>query len=287
MNVDRGIVIVDTSYVVFAKWYSALSWYKMSISRKPDVSSILDSTVFQNKFAQMFESSIVRVMKQANIPNALVVFAKDCNRNAVWRRQHFDNYKEGRTQNGNFNSEAFNFIYTTVVPSILTRLPGCMIGTDRAEADDVIGVLAQHVRQRSPEETVVIISNDNDCIQLVDEHTSVTNLLMQDVGARRGTLTPRQYLTSRVLAGDRSDNIPSIVPRCGPKTATRLVQEHDEPALRSMYANSHYDRNDLIMNLRRTPPDLVDDIVQRFAAFEDARALSNPAPRGSADSPAL
>ena len=270
MNACNGTVIVDTSYVVFAKWYSALSWYKMSINRNPDVASILESAVFQNKLANMFEQNLMRVLKQHEIPNADLVFAKDCNRHAVWRREHFDNYKEGRTQNGNFNSEAFNFVYTTVVPSILQRHRGCMIGTDGAEADDVIGVLKHHLREQCPDEKIVIVTNDNDCIQLVDDHTTVVNLFMQNVGVRRGDLTPEQYLRSRILSGDRSDNIPSIVPRCGPKTAARLVQEHDEPTLRSMYRNSHYARNDLLMNLRNTPQPLKADIIAQYVRHVQA-----------------
>eukprot|EP00873_Tetraselmis_striata_P043906 jgi/Tetstr1/464170/TSEL_008975.t1 len=264
MNACNGTVIVDTSYVVFAKWYSALSWYKMSINRNPDVASILESSVFKSKLSSMIEHGLMRVLRQHNIPDAYIVFAKDCNRYAVWRREHFDNYKEGRTQNGNFNSEAFNFVYTTVVPSILQRHPGCTISTDGAEADDVIGVLKHHLRETRPEETIVIVTNDNDCIQLVDDRTTVTNLFMQDVGVRRGDLTPEQYLRSRILAGDRSDNIPSIVSRCGPKTAARLVQEHDEAALQAMYQSTHYARNDLLMNLRNTPQPLKDDIIVQY-----------------------
>ena len=265
MNSCNGTVIVDTSYVVFAKWYSALSWYKMSINRNPDVETILESSVFRNKVASMFEQNVMKVLSQNDIPDADLIFAKDCNRNLVWRRQHFDNYKEGRSHNGNFNSEVFNFVYTTVIPSILERHRGCMIGSDGAEADDVIGVLALHLREQRPEEKIVIITNDNDCIQLVDDNTTAVNLFMQNIGVRRGELTPQQYLRSRILSGDRSDNIPSIVPRCGPKTAARLVREHDEEALRTMYHGTNYARNDLLMNLRNTPHPLKKDIVDKYA----------------------
>ncbi len=244
-----------------------MSWYKMSINRNPDISSLLESSVFQSKLMTMFENSLMRVLHLHDIPGASLVFAKDCHRQAVWRREHFDGYKEGRTQNGNFSSEAFHFVYTTVLPTILSRHPGCIIGTDRAEADDVIGVLKHHLRDRYPDLKIVIVTNDNDCIQLVDDNTYVVNLFMQNVGVRRGDLTPQQYLTSRILSGDRSDNIPSIVPRCGPKTAQRLVQEHDEPTLRSMYVQSDYLRNDLLMNLRNTPHDLEAEIMAQYDRF--------------------
>eukprot|EP00873_Tetraselmis_striata_P033907 jgi/Tetstr1/454171/TSEL_041090.t1 len=280
MNACKGIVIVDTSYVVFAKWYSALSWYKVSINRNPDVSTILESEVFRSKLASMFEQNIMRVVKQRGIPDADIVFARDCNRYAVWRRSHFDAYKDGRSHNGNFNSEVFNFVYTSVLPGMLERHGGCVIGTDGAEADDVIGVLTHFVRERRPDETIVILSNDNDCIQLVDDNTTVMNLFMQNVGVRRGDLSPSQYLTSRVLAGDRSDNIPSIVPRCGPRTAARLAQEHDEPTLRSIYEGSHYARNELLMNLRNTPVELKRNIIAQYEAHLEAARRGGAAEGG-------
>lgn len=277
MNVCKGTVIVDTSYVVFAKWYSALSWYKMSINRNPEVDNLLESSVFKSKVASMFEQNVMKVLKQRDVPDAYLIFAKDCNRQSVWRRDHFDNYKEGRSHTGNFNSEVFHYVYSAVIPSILERHRGCMIGVDNAEADDVIGVLATHLRESLPGEKIVIITNDNDCIQLVDENTTAVNLCLQDIGSRRGDLTPGQYLRSRILSGDRSDNIPSIVPRCGPKTAARIVQEYGEEELREMY-KTQYDKNDLLMNLRNTPGDLKRNILEKYHIYARFREGDQPPP---------
>lgn len=264
----NGIVLVDTSYVVFAKYYSALSWYKLAINRNPDIATIFTSNVFKNKLAQLFENSIKRVLNHFQAADRFVVFARDCNRSFVWRREHFPNYKEGRSQNGNFNSEAFKHVFNEVIPVVLTKLRGCIIGVDGAEADDVIGVLAKHIQAEYPQTPVLVLSNDNDCIQLINEHTNVYNLLLQDVGSRRGTLTPKQFLQSRIVSGDRSDNIPSVVPRIGAKTAFKLVTEHDFETLRKMYNIENYDRNDLLMNLENIPIHLKDSIMKIFNSFD-------------------
>ncbi len=275
MNISKATIIVDTSYVVFAKWYSALSWYRASINRNPDVYGVVESPVFQSKFLSMFDSGIQRVKAKFNIEHADVVFAKDCSRYSVWRRAHFSDYKEGRSQNGNFNSDIFNFVYSVAIPNYLRYNKGGVIGVDRAEADDVIGVMCSHISQNRPEHEIVIISNDNDCIQLVGPATRVVNLLMQDVGCRRGHLTPRQYLMSRILAGDRSDNISSVVSRCGPKTAARLVTEHDEDALREMYDPEFFDRNDLLMNLKNIPVDIRHQIIAKYDEYAKQLLLVN------------
>lgn len=263
----RATIVVDTSYVVFAKWYSALSWYRASINRNPDVYGVVDSPVFQSKFLSMFDSGIQRVKAKFNIEHADVVFAKDCSRYSVWRRAHFSDYKEGRSQNGNFNSDIFKFVYSVAIPNYLRYNKGGVIGVDRAEADDVIGVICSHIANIKPEHDIVIISNDNDCIQLVGPATRVVNLLMQDVGCRRGHLTPREYLMSRILSGDRSDNISSVVSRCGPKTAARLVTEHDEEALREMYDPDFFDRNNLLMNLNNIPADIQKQITAKYDEY--------------------
>jgi 5'-3' exonuclease len=258
------ILLVDTSYVVFAKYYSALSWYKSSINKNPDVSSVFGSAVFQKKFADMFGASVDGVIDKMCEPSALVVFARDCSRSSVWRRAHYEGYKENRAMNSTFNCEAFGHAYGQVIPQWLSRRGGGgVLGAAGAEGDDVIGVIHAHVRDGGRGDVVAILTNDNDYIQLADDRTRLVNLLHQDVACRRGGLTPEQYLRFRILSGDRADNIPSVAARCGPKTACKLVAEHDEEALRIMYGDV-YHRNDLLMNMRNVPGDIREDIVRQF-----------------------
>ena len=257
-------LLIDTSYVIFAKYYSTLSWYKMSINRNPEVSTVFESAVFKNKFEDLFIQNINKIVDKHCDNSTRIVFAKDCNRNMVWRRQHYDGYKESRTQNGNFNSEAFRHAYNKVIPRYIQERSGSVIGYSGAEGDDVIGVIHSYVRDKDPGNNVLILTNDNDCIQLVDENTRILNLLQQDVGQRKGALTARQYLTSRILAGDRSDNIPSIAPRCGPRTAARLATEKTQDELRELYGEENYNKNDLLMNMQNVPEELRRGIIDQY-----------------------
>lgn len=267
---SSGVVIVDTSYVVFAKWYSALSWYKSSINRHPDIGTIMDVAVFRQKISNMFETSLSRVINYTGMNGSEIVFARDCQRSSVWRRHIFNGYKDGRAMNDNFNGNVFGYVYDKIIPEILSGCTGCVIGVDGAEADDVIGVICRHVRSTRPLEKVLIISNDNDCIQLVDDGTSVVNLFLQDVGSRRGDLTPKQYLQCRILSGDRSDNIPSIVQRCGIRAVAKYVTGHDETDLREAWPG--YNANDILMNLDNTPDHIKTEIINRFDARHEATA---------------
>jgi DNA polymerase I len=260
-------LIIDTSYVIFAKYYSTYGWYKKSINSNPDVEQLFNSEVFKNKFMCMVENSLMRVCGRYDIGDT--IFAKDCNRQCVWRRQHFPTYKGTRTHNNNFNSDAFTTMYNDVIPAWIARAGGTVIGHDGAEADDVVAVIKAHIRETDPERRVVILTNDNDIIQLVDERTTIINLSFHDVGERRGPLTPGQYLQSRILLGDRSDNIPSVLTRGAHKTCNKLVTEHDAATIKSMHACSSYAMNELLMDLTLVPATIQDGIVAKYNEYAD------------------
>ena len=277
----RGVAIVDTSYVIFAKYYSTLTWYKTFFDPNPEVGQLLHSSVFKHKYATAFTSGVARICNAAGLPLGRVIFARDCSKDTVWRRKIMPSYKGSRTQNVTFNRDVFKYTYSHVIPEWIEGHGGCSVGADGAEADDVIGV-AHRFLKGVPEfcSSTVIISNDNDCIQLSDPSTKIVNLFMNDVGRRRGDLTPQQYLESRILAGDRSDNIPGLLPRCGMKTAVRLVTS-GALGLQTEHQKAAWARNDVLMNLQNTPPPIrgaIEEAVTRWcrAASSQSQSVSSP-----------
>jgi 5'-3' exonuclease len=216
------VLLLDTSYIVFAKWFSTLSWYKLNVNRNPDIPNIVHCPIFTARFAGNFERSITRTCNRFGVRWADVVYCRDCSKMSVWRRDLFGDYKASRVHSGMFNREIFAFTYATLVAGLMRTHGGTVIGCETAEADDVIAVVHSYARRMG--RAVIILTNDNDAIQLLDDGTRIVNLTFSDVGARRGALTPDQYLLSRILSGDRSDNIPSVLPTCGMKSAARLVQ---------------------------------------------------------------
>jgi len=97
------------------------------------------------------------------------------------------------------------------------------------EADDVIATLACQAENEG-EETVVV-TGDNDLLQIVDERTTVLvrtrmgGVNRYDPAAVRARydLEPRQLPDYRGLKGDPSDNLPGI-PGVGEKTAIKLIK---------------------------------------------------------------
>jgi len=115
-----------------------------------------------------------------------------------------------------------------------------VIGVKDYEADDVIGTLAAQYKQTHD---VVIVTGDMDELQLVDEHVRVYTLrrgfsdtVLYDVKAveERYGVNPKEFLVTKALKGDSSDNIPGVK-GIGEKTATDLVQKYK--TLDGIYAN--------------------------------------------------
>ena len=96
------------------------------------------------------------------------------------------------------------------------------------EADDILAWITQNVSERYDHTWVV--SSDRDLWQLVDDNVSIFNIF----GRKEVTIntlkddfevTPSEYMLSRIIEGDKSDNIIGIE-GIGPKRAQGLAREY-------------------------------------------------------------
>jgi 5'-3' exonuclease len=96
------------------------------------------------------------------------------------------------------------------------------------EADDILAWITQNVSDRY--DHTWIVSSDRDLYQLVDENISIFNIF----GRKEVTLqtmaedfevSPSEYMLSRIIEGDKSDNILGIE-GIGPKRAQALAREY-------------------------------------------------------------
>ena len=88
------------------------------------------------------------------------------------------------------------------------------------EADDLIGTVATLKSVDRPDIETIILTGDQDCLQLVDYNTKVLSphkglsetILYgeQEVKEKFGGLMPKQLIDYKGLRGDTSDNIPGV-----------------------------------------------------------------------------
>ncbi|MEK7098077.1 MAG: DNA polymerase, partial [Patescibacteria group bacterium] len=103
------------------------------------------------------------------------------------------------------------------------------------EADDIIGTIAEKLKQQ-PNVQCVIITGDLDTLQLVDDNHTIVYTLKKGISDtviydekavldRFEGLKPSQLNDFKGLKGDPSDNIPGV-PGIGEKTAIKLLLEY-------------------------------------------------------------
>ena len=148
---------------------------------------------------------------------------------SYYRMEMFDEDKGNRTDDDSSEEEKAKkrefFDVLNALPAMMTNEVVKLRGV---EADDTICYLVERFKQQY--ENVWIVSSDKDLIQLLDDNVSIFNLfsrkeittdsLMEDVG-----LTPSEFMLSRIIEGDKGDNILGIE-GIGPKRAQALAKEY-------------------------------------------------------------
>lgn len=96
----------------------------------------------------------------------------------------------------------------------------------RLEADDCIAISVKHLIKTQPGCTIYIITSDNDYLQLIRENVHIYNLAFKNLkDSKVFTGNPEKDLKIKTIMGDSSDNIPSVFPKCGIKTALKCVED--------------------------------------------------------------
>ncbi|MEW6590190.1 MAG: DNA polymerase I [Pseudomonadota bacterium] len=103
-----------------------------------------------------------------------------------------------------------------------------LVIVDGVEADDVIGTLVRHAKQKGIRS--IVSTGDKDMAQLVDDHVTLVNTMSEEtldpagVAAKFG-VPPERIVDYLALVGDAVDNVPGVA-KCGPKTAVKWLDEY-------------------------------------------------------------
>jgi len=138
------------------------------------------------------------------------------------------------------------------VHELVTALGLPLLVIPGVEADDVIATLA--TRASAGGQPCLIASSDKDLTQLVDEHVvmvdTMKNIRYDRTGVtRKYGVPPEQIIDYLALMGDSADNIPGV-PKVGPKTAARWLQEYG--SLDAIIANADQIGGKVGENLRQS-----------------------------------
>lgn len=172
-------------------------------------------------------ASILLGILQEEKPDFLAVALDE--KGPTFRHASFDGYKETRTKTDDELISQFPQVYGLLedlkVP--LFREPGL-------EADDFLGLICEKMAHEHPETHIVIVTGDQDALQLVNDqvevvcpisgYTKVKRYNKEAVVEKLG-IFPNQVPDYKGLCGDSSDNLPGV-PGIGPKGAVTLLTQY-------------------------------------------------------------
>lgn len=215
-----NFLIIDLSYYVFYRYYALVHYFEISKSHIPNLNDILSDHIFLEKYEKLFITNIYKLVKKhfqsINVEDVHVIFARDCPRNQIWRNDYHSEYKGTRdnvNKKYNFDGRIFEYTYEKVIPKLITdNNMFLVIESPRAEADDIVACFCKiftntncNVKSRK-----IVITNDNDYLQLLDVVDGIYNLKGLDLSKRSPCESCVQNVFHKAICGDVSDNIKGI-----------------------------------------------------------------------------
>jgi len=201
-----------------------------------------------------------------------------CDGRNTWRRDVFPFYKRNRKETRAASGYDWNHIFETlnkIKSEINDHFPYKVVHLDRAEADDVIAVLAKHWTR---DENVLILSGDKDFMQLqkyknVKQYSPVLKKILR-------TDNPQEFLFEHIGRGDKSDGIPNCLSkdsvfvsgeRQSPITKKRLSEWMQKGKVDYKNGDIGFDRNRRLIDFDYIPEDLEKNITK---SYEDAPVVN-------------
>jgi hypothetical protein len=248
-----------------------------------DYSGIAVAAAFSQKHPDQLDQGVVRHMilnslRMHNQKNrdefGQMVIACD---SSSWRKEIFPEYKAARKKSREKSKLDWNNFFTmvnTVRDEIKENFSYPVVTVDRAEADDIIGILVSELQEFGRHEEILIVSGDKDFLQLqqfsnVKQYSPVQRKFLE-------CEDPHRYLFEHICKGDASDGVPNVL--SSDKTFTEELRQTPLRAKRidEWWENRHslqnhmdqevwrnYQRNEWMINLRKTPPEIRKEVINQ------------------------
>jgi 5'-3' exonuclease len=252
-----NFILIDGSYFCFFRYYAMIQWWGLSKQDEP-LGIPIQNKEFVDKFISTFKDKVRDIKKKLNIANPVVIVGKDCPRHMIWRNKLFDSYKSNRINSSEFLGKPFfKMAYDTLWEDAGVN---AVVGLDLLEADDCIALTVERILESVEDPHIWIIASDMDYLQIVSSRVSLYNLKYQDVSKSKSSCgDPEIDKFCKIVCGDKSDAIPGVFRKCGPKTALKLYHSKTlfEDKLKSEEGSEErYNRNTQLIDFKMIPPEL-------------------------------
>ena len=272
---NANFLLIDTSYYVFYRYFATLRWFtfqqpkdeETGIASSIDHDNLHENEAFVTAFKKHIKNELLKLQKKWKIPDTNIIFCNDCSRADIWRCQLYSGYKAGRVLATNFNKGIFPLFYKFLKTEKIHT-----IESNNLEADDIVWIVSQfiHKDDSSPESKIIIITNDNDYLQMKTDYIEIYNV--QGKGTDLSTRSkgdPLIDLYIKICIGDTSDNIPPICTKLGLITAEKLARMTEDE--RDKWINdkgpechAQYELNKTLISFTNIPLDLILNVYDKY-----------------------
>ena len=276
-----NFILVDGSYYTFYRYFALTNWWGLA---RPDeeLGNPIENPEFVDKFKSTFVSKLKEIPKKLKIKGPVVkIVARDCPRKNIWRMDLFNSYKECRDKDDGFlGGPFFKIAYNSPEYELsgsdnLFEQAGvqAVFSYPRLEADDCIAITTKHILSKYPDAHVWIIASDMDYLQLASDNVTIMNLKYKDISkSKNATGNAESDKFCKIVCGDKSDDIPGVFKKCGPKTAMKYFNDRElfEKKLdKEDGARYRYELNQTLVDFNNIPEYLVEGFKK------DVLGLSN------------
>ena len=268
---QRTFIFIDGSYYNFYRYHSLLTWWKNAFPEDTEcLKDPYQNAHFVEKFKKTFVTNIKGLQKNLKIDKSIepiIVVGKDCKRQDIWRTKLFPQYKGTRAngkEDGFMGGPFFKMVYDDNL--FIEAGAQSILSHPHLEADDCIAISVKHILNKYPESTIYIITSDKDYLQLAEPRIHLYNLGFKKLTDQKSsTNDPKCDLFCKIVMGDPSDNIASVFPKCGPKTALKYYENKElfQSKLNSSEEfKKKYELNNTLVDFNNIPKELVDEFFK-------------------------
>jgi 5'-3' exonuclease len=133
------------------------------------------------------------------------------------------------------------------------------------EADDCIALSVKFLLNKYPKVNINIITSDKDYLQLVEERVKIFDLSFKNISEKKSSFGCKKTdLFCKIVMGDISDNITSVLKKCGPKTALKCYndQNYFDERMKKENAYEKFEQNKKIIDFDCIPEELVAQFIE-------------------------
>ena len=243
----KNILIIDASYFIFYRYNALLAWFKHS---KQEIS---DEIIKGNDFLLKLEKRIIHVLQELvkKYSAKIVIVCFDGHHN--WRKNVLTTYKQNRKHTETL-LHSFKFAQK-ILNKYISENDYYSFFNDNLEADDIVHFIARKFANIE-KTSITIIANDSDYIPLLKcNNIKIITLNGKPIRSPIKEDLP-YFMLSKILSGDKSDNIPPVFPRCGKKTALKLaknINELNKKLKSSLEWQQNFERNTILIDNQKIP----------------------------------